>query len=284
MSNLDQYAGDYEHIRFERRDGILQLTLHTDGGPLIWKRRPNEELERVFRTIGDDPDNKVVILTGAGDAFTPRKRVGNRRYDPYIWNKAIRTGLRVHLDFVDLEVPVISAVNGPCVVHPELPLMADIVLAAPEASFQDSPHLPERMVPGDSMQIVMPLLMGRNRANYFLMMGQELTAERALEWGLVNEIVPREKLLNRAWEIARYLAAFPPLDIRYTRILLNEELRRRLQESLRLGLALEGLAGIVQYPLTDPETVSADDRWPPVPPGSDDLRPRQNLEVIPPTP
>ncbi len=79
---LDEYAERYETIRMERRDGILQMTFHTEGGPLQWGELPHSECPRAFRDIGGDPDNKVVIMTGTGEAFsgpqaTPGARLRN---------------------------------------------------------------------------------------------------------------------------------------------------------------------------------------------------------------
>ena len=70
MTAFDEYSGKYESVRMERRDGILQITLHTNGDSLQWGGIPHRELPEVFRDIGSDPDTKVVIMAGAGDAFT----------------------------------------------------------------------------------------------------------------------------------------------------------------------------------------------------------------------
>ena len=77
------------------------------------------------------------------------------------------------MNFLNIEVPVISAVNGPAWRHSELPLLADIVLAADTAQFQDSAHFTGGLVPGDGMHIVYPLLLGVNRARYFLLTGTD---------------------------------------------------------------------------------------------------------------
>lgn len=258
------YRNLYEHAVLDRRDGILEIRLHSNGGPLIWSREPNEELEHLFRVVRDDPENLAVILTGTGDAFMPVKSVGpERQYDPFIWNSAIRAGLRVHTELLEIEVPVISAINGPCMVHMELPLLGDLVVATSTTKFQDSPHLMQGMVPGDGMHFIMQHLMGRTRANYFLLMSQVINAEQAREWGLVNEIVEPDRLLPRAWEIAEQLVTHPPLNLRYSKILLAEDLKRRLLEHGRLGLALEGLAAVASWPVYDEGAIDPSRRWPP---------------------
>jgi enoyl-CoA hydratase/carnithine racemase len=141
-----------------------------------------------------------------------------------------------------IDAPMIAAVNGPALRHAEIPVMCDIVLASDTAAFQDSAHFTGGLVPGDGMHVVFPLIMGLNRGRYFLLTGQRLSAAEAKDMGLVNEVLPHEKLLPRAWEHAREIMKLPELNRRYTRILITEMLRRQMNDLLPYGLALEGLA------------------------------------------
>ena len=106
---------------------------------------------------------------------------------------------------------MIAAVNGPAIVHAELPVMCDIVLAAEHAIFQDVVHFPNGIVPGDGSMWCGRWWLGINRGRYFLLTGQKLSAQEALNLGVVNEVLPREQLLPRAWELAEQLAKQPPL-------------------------------------------------------------------------
>ena len=69
MSKFEDYADKYSRIRMERDDGILEVTLHTDGGTLVFGPEAHEQLPPAFLDISQDPDNRIVILTGAGDSF-----------------------------------------------------------------------------------------------------------------------------------------------------------------------------------------------------------------------
>ena len=243
MSNFDEYSQKYRSIRMERRNGILQITLHTDGDTLQWGGIPHEELPQAFQDIGSDYDNKVVIMTGTGEGFSgPRATAAYRQSrTAREWDKTYWEGKHLWMNLLDIEVPIISAVNGPALRHAQIPLLSDIVLAAEEATFQDSAHFVNGLVPGDGVHIIFPLLMGLNRGRYFLLTGQTLSAGEAQELGLVAEVMPREKLLPRAWELAEQIAQQPTLVIRYTRVVLTQLLKRQMHDLLGYGLAVEGL-------------------------------------------
>ena len=145
------------------------------------------------------------------------------------------------MNLLDIEVPMISPINGPALRHPELPLLCDIVLASENAAFQDSGHFINGLIPGDGMHVIYPMLLGLNRGRYFLLTGQTIDAPKALELGLVSEVLPREELLPRAWALAEQLAEQSPLVLRYSRVLLTQYVKRMMHELLGYGLALEGL-------------------------------------------
>jgi enoyl-CoA hydratase/carnithine racemase len=92
------------------------------------------------------------------------------------------------------------------------------------------------------VHVIFPLLLGFNRGRYFLLTGEKIGAPEAKTLGLVGEVLPRERLLPRAWEVAHSIVAKPPLTVRYARHVLTRELRRAMTDNLSLGLALEGLA------------------------------------------
>lgn len=246
-TQLGDYATKYQTIRMRREEGILEITLHTDGGPLRWGRVPHAEIEEAFLNIARDRENKVVIMTGAGSEFSgpladPATNPQHHKMSPREWEVISWEMRNILMHLLTIDVPMISAVNGPAVRHAELPIMCDVVLAAEEAVFQDSAHFIAGLIPGDGVHVAFQLAMGYNRARYFLLTGQVLTAQDAKIAGLVNEVLPRHQLIRRAWEIARHIAHQPELNRRYARMLLTNLLRRQMRELQPYGLALEGLA------------------------------------------
>ena len=244
MSSFEAYRESFPNARLTRsKAGVLEAALHTDGGTLIFNGHTHEQFVDLFHAIGSDPDNRVVILTGSGDAFmesiTPD---GFDFFSPRGYDKIYREGRKVLMNILDIEVPLIAAVNGPTRLHSEYILLADIVLATPATVFQDKPHFDFGIVSGDGVHLLWQEAIGTVRGRYFILTRQELDAETAKAWGAVNEIVPADKLLFRAREIAEGLATLPPLTTRYTRIAMTQKLRRIIDEGVTLGLALEGIS------------------------------------------
>jgi enoyl-CoA hydratase/carnithine racemase len=246
-TKLSDYQNKYQCVRFERRDGILQMTLHTDGGSLRCGFGPHGELPDAFCDVGNDRENRVVILTGTGAEFSgPRAtpgtssfptRPGIERIDRIHWE-----GRHLLMKLLDIEVPVIAAINGPAWRHSEIPLLCDIVLAADTTQFQDLAHFASEVVPGDGMHIVMPLLLGMNRGRYYPAHRPDARRQEGARVRSGRRGATPDRVLARGWEIAKALAKKPTLALRYTRLLLTEALRRQMQDLLGYGLGMELLA------------------------------------------
>jgi enoyl-CoA hydratase/carnithine racemase len=247
---LADYREKYTGIRFARGDdGVLEMTLHTRGGPARWGSSPDclhGELGQAFLDIARDPDNRVVLLTGTGDSFIAG-------FDPAfaypedgmaaMWTRIYDEGVALLHNHLAVPVPMIAAVNGPATIHAELAVLCDIVLAADTAEFADLAHIPGGgAIPGDGVHVVWPMLLGPNRGRYFLLTGERIGAEEARRIGVVGEVLPPDALLPRARELAARLAGLPLAVLRHTRALLVRELRRRMFDELPGGLAHEALA------------------------------------------
>lgn len=244
MRSFDEYSTAYESVRMSRQDGVLEVEFHTKGGSMIWGALPHRELPDAFAAIASDRENRIVILTGAGTEFCSARdeSLSKTRDSPLGFDVIYWEGKKLLEALLSIEVPVIAAVNGPARYHAELAVLSDIVLASSTALFQDKPHFPSGVVPGDGVQFVWQSLLGVNRGRYFLLTGQEIAAEEALRLGVVSEVLTPEALLPRARELAKQLSANSDLTLRYTRVALVQHLRRQVLLDLGYGLALEGLA------------------------------------------
>ena len=243
MSSRPEYFDRYETLNFERTDsGILTLRLHSNGGPVVYRSAHHHDWAHAFLDIAADRENRVVILTGTGDAFINESDWDKPIVNAEIWEQINWEAKRVLNTLLDIDVPIIGAVNGPATIHAELAVLSDITLASETATFQDAAHIPKQSVPGDGVHIVWQELLGSNRGRYFLLTSQTLSANEALDLGVVNEVLPAERLMGRAMELAEQLAALPTLTLRYTRIAFTQRWKRLMHENLGYGLALEGLS------------------------------------------
>jgi enoyl-CoA hydratase/carnithine racemase len=244
MTRFEAYRENFPNARLTRsKTGVLEVALHTDGGTLVFNGYTHEQFVELFHAIGSDPDNRVVILTGSGNVFMESITLdGFDFFSPRGYDKIYREGRKVLMNILDIEVPLIAAVNGPVRLHSEYILLADIVLATPSTVFQDKPHFEFGIVSGDGVHLLWQEAIGTIRGRYFILTRQELDAQTAKEWGAVNEIVPADKLLARAREIAEGLAKLPSLTTSYTRMAMTQKLRRIIDEGVTLGLALEGIS------------------------------------------
>lgn len=239
----EDYVDRFETLSMTRRGPVLEVRMHTDDGPLVWGRTGNAEFPEAFAAIAADPDLLVVIITGTGERFSGPAPSDEAFYGRSAreWTHRMRNGALLVERMLDIQALVIAAVNGPAYHHPEIALMADIVLGTPDALFRDF-HFPDsNMVPGDAVGVIFPLLMGANRARHFLLTGTEVTAQQAHDWGLLNEILPTAGLMDRARELADDFARKNPMVVRYTRQLFTRPLKEAVRAHLDLGLALEGI-------------------------------------------
>jgi enoyl-CoA hydratase/carnithine racemase len=232
-----------------REDGILELTLHSGGDSLVWGDGPHTELGYCFADVGSDPENRVVILTGTGPRFIAGlddSWVGPMNEAK--WSKIYFHGRRLLQNLLEIEVPVIAALNGPARIHAELAVLSDIVLASEDADVQDAPHFRKGTTPGDGAHLVWPALLGPNRGRYFLLTGQRLSAAECHDLGVVAEVLPRDRLMARAWDLAGELARQPDPTLRHTRTVLTQQWKQLLIGGLGQGLALEGLTAYATWP------------------------------------
>lgn len=232
-------TSEFKHIIVNKADGVTEVTLHTDGGPLVWTATAALELTDLLRRTALDPETKAMILTGTGAEWCDKLEPAE--FQAMGWRRVWALEQNLLNSMMDLNTIVIAAINGPVSIHSDLPILADIVLACPEAVFTDRYHFKRNVVPGDGVHLVWSSIIGRSRATYFCLTGERLSAERAKELGAVHEIHGQADLLPRARELARGLAARPAATLAYSKAALRLRDRRNFRQDLSHSLSLQGL-------------------------------------------
>jgi enoyl-CoA hydratase/carnithine racemase len=180
-----------------------------------------------------DPQVRAVLLHGSPDCFCAGNDVADFLNRPPLAEGS--PSQRFFRAMLDLRKPIVAAVGGPAVgIGTTMLLHCDFVYAAPNARFQ-LPFVPLGIVPEFGSTYLLPLIAGYQRAAELLLLGQPFTAEKAKEAGIVTDVVPAEKLLDKAKETAAALAALPPESIRLTKQLL----KKRHGETVREVIAEE---------------------------------------------
>jgi enoyl-CoA hydratase/carnithine racemase len=237
------YFGSYRGLKLTRdANGVLLAEFHTNGGAFTFTAQNHTEFVDAFYRIAQDRANKIVILTGAGGDFIPGidfSSFGNVA-DPGVWSQVHDEGVQLLENIANIRVPVIAAIEGRAYVHSEYALLANVIVAAENASFHDIPHFAGGIVPGDGIFTTWSYRAGAGRAEAFLLNPQPLTARTAYEWGVVAEIVPNGKALGRARELAEVYLKVPEVTRRNTRVHFIQPLKERIVREVGYGLSLEG--------------------------------------------
>ncbi len=229
------------------RDGpVVTVTLNRpDERNAITEVAYSDEIARFCTEIGADASVRALILTGAGSAFCAggnvkhmRDRAGMFSGSPYELRNRYRTGIQtIPMALYELEIPVVAAVNGPAIgAGLDLACMCDIRIAADNAIFAES-FVKLGLVPGDGGSWLLPRIVGLSRATMMTLTGDAIDAATALEYGLVSEVVPPDRLLTRAGEIASRIAANPGHATRMAKRLLREGQDMKLGPLLELSAA-----------------------------------------------
>jgi enoyl-CoA hydratase/carnithine racemase len=251
--SFDAYAEKYSrYFAMRRRNGIIELRMHTNGGSARFGFEVHNAWAQAWQEVGNDPDNEVLIITGTGGQWlgTPETIAADpaeaangltqdQRPRDFAYEHGFYDATKLLENFVfGIDIPTIAAINGPSAAHTEFALLCDITLAAETATIID-PHLLAGAAPGDGQQLTLQELIGTKRAAYHLYTGQPIGARQALELGLVNEVLPADRLLPRAWEIAEAIMKAPRTARRLTHAIAQRPWKRRLVQDLGFGIAHE---------------------------------------------
>ena len=232
---------NYSTLLIEKRDnGVAIVTLNRPDRLNAVNGAMHHELARFTRDAEADRDVQVVLLAAAGRAFCAGGDFGGDSGDSGAGGLSLEEARQIVDHILELRKPIISAVQGYAMgLGATISLLCDVVVAGRSTVFADT-HVKMGIGAGDGGQVIWPLLMGVNRAKWFLMTGERLTGEALMEMGLVNFLVEDDKIMEKALACADQLAAGPAMAISASKVPINNYIRALSSQILPLSLALEG--------------------------------------------
>jgi len=232
----------YRALRFDRVGDVLRVAIdHPDSALNSVDALLHGELTRLFRDLKREDRARAVLFTGRGRAFSAG---GDFAWFPTLddlekLEHLRRDAKQMIWDLLDVELPIVAALNGPAVgLGASLALLCDVVFMAETATLAD-PHVRVGIVAGDGGAAIWPLVLGPARAKQFLLTGDAVSAEDALRMGLVNRVVAPDALEAEALAFAARLAAGAPLAVRYTKQAVNKLVKDALNTAFDTSTALE---------------------------------------------
>ena len=242
-------------IHIERRGPIELWTLdRADRLNALPDPQDGEAFARACEAVNADRDVRCVVLTGAGRAFSAGGdlRAMQEKRDLFegdgvrIRDSYRRVVHRIVRSLYGLEGPLVAAVNGPAMgLGCDIAGLADIRIASEAASF-GVPFLKLGILPGDGGTWLMPRNVGYARSAELLFTGRTLDAKTALDWGLVNRVVPADALLDEAMATATQIAAQAPHALRMTKALLRQGRDATFDQILEMTAAMQALAHLTE--------------------------------------
>lgn len=243
--DFDEYSERFkDFFKMSRTDdGVLLVQAHTLGGPIQLSVENHRALGQMLKTVGADPKNEILILTGSGEEFMMDSdpdgfALESEDLEYWAYEYAYKDG-RINVSSLvnDLEIPTIGLFNGPGF-HSEIVLMCDITLCADDATIFDL-HYDIGSVPADGIHNAFQELLGTKRAAYALLTGQAISPELALGYGMVNEVMPREDLIPRAHTIAAHIMSQPRITRRLTTQIVRRPWKQRIVNDLDGGFGIQ---------------------------------------------
>ena len=239
---------NYEMMKFSREGSILVATFDNPDQRNALAGKGERDVARFFYEVATDEETRVVILTGAGKAFSAGGDVNQMRDfidNPQLFYGAITNAKRIVHNILDCPKPIIAKVNGPAAgLGATIALLCDVVFAASTAKFAD-PHVKVGFTAGDGGAVVWPYLLG-GAAKHYLMTGEPILATDAERLGMIYKAVEPEKLDEVVSEYALKLANGPRRAIETSKLAANITLKHIATMTMDAGIAFEALSNYTQ--------------------------------------
>lgn len=240
MSGIGRY--DQPGIDVRADGAVRVVTLNQPDSLNAFTEELHQQFVELWADVESDEGCRAVVLTGAGRAFSAGgsyEDFEGRRVDLARRRRSLRLARRLADEMIEVAVPVVAAVNGPAVgLGCTVATLCDIVVMADDAWMADT-HVSVALVAGDGGAVTWPAHTSLLRAKQYLLTGDRLGAAEAVQIGLANVAVPRDRVLDEALAFAHRLAARPPQAVQETKALLNQHLRANAVRALGYGLAAE---------------------------------------------
>ena len=239
-------------VRYEQSGRIVTLTLNRpDSRNALASHQDCQSLVEALQTANADSGVSVLILTGAGSAFSAggdlkamkaRNGIGPLA-TPADTRVNYKKGVqRVALALAELEIGTVAAMNGHAIgLGLDLACLCDVRVCAENAKLASS-FVKMGIVPGDGGAWILPRVVGYARAAEMILTGDTITAQDGLAMGLVNKVVPADQVMEQARALAERIAVNPPRSVRLAKRLLREGQHARLPDMLELSAAFQALA------------------------------------------
>jgi enoyl-CoA hydratase len=241
----DATLPSFETIALTRKGRLLTITFNRPDSLNAVNSAMHEELAEVFNFAALDPHSDVVVLTGAGRAFSAGgdlDHIAHNAANPHLFDNEVRLAKRIVFSMLDLDKPLICRLNGHAIgLGATLALLCDVIFAADHAKIGD-PHVALGLVAGDGGAVIWAQRIGLGRAKEFLLTGDLVLAKKAEEIGLVNHCVPAAELDAAVDAFCEKLLKGSQNAIRWTKVLTNLELKRVATALMDAGIAYEAVA------------------------------------------
>ena len=236
---------DYKATEFRRDGRVLHATFNRPQTMNAIDGALQADLDRLFDDVAADRETNVLVITGAGRAFSAGGDIEDMQKcidDPDLFIKGTEMGKKLVFSILDCPKPIIAKVNGAAIgLGATVALFCDIVFAANHAKIAD-PHVQIGVSAGDGGAVIWPALIGYARAKSFLFTGDPVTGAEAAEIGLINKAVPAEELDALVDAYAQRLANGATRAIQYTKMSVNIALKDHARRVLDASMAWETLA------------------------------------------